>query len=385
MTEHTRVRILAIGMFDSVHFAGWLQHFQNTNHQFLLFPSSPHRRLHSGLKDLLGSELGAEYKLAPATRALGLVMWIMDKALSNRLRATFVRYLILKFRPDFVHALEMQNAGYVALKAIDWKATNSPKLIITNYGSDIYWFSRQPKHAKLITELLANADRYGAECNRDVKLALEMGFRGTVMPVFPNAGGFPRSLLQRPLHKTAKRNLIMIKGYHGWVGRAHIAIEAVEKMANELKNYEIVFFSCNWSTKRLAGRVAKRTGLDIKAYSKGALTHDSMLEKFSNALVYVGLSLSDGISTSMLEAMASGAVPVQTSTACCDEWFTDTGVAIEDLTPEAVAQGIQKAIQLAHTEDVRTINLETVRARASREKISRKALSFYGINTPLAS
>ena len=197
------------------------------------------------------------------------------------------------------------------------------------------------------------------------------------MPVLPNAGGFARSQLGGELLPVDKRKLIMVKGYHGWVGRAHIALQAIESISAELQDYEIVVYSCNLSTKWLATQVAKRTGLTINAYSKGALTHDVMVEKFSRSLIYIGLSLSDGISTSMLEAMAMGAIPVQTSTACCDEWFSETGVAIETLAAEEVAQGIQRAIGLALTTDSAAKNRETIRARASREEIAKQALAFY--------
>ena len=37
----------------------------------------------------------------------------------------------------------------------------------------------------------------------------------------------------------------------------------------------------------------------------------------------IAVSVTDGISTSMLEAMAMGAFPIQSNTACADEWFTD--------------------------------------------------------------
>jgi len=38
------------------------------------------------------------------------------------------------------------------------------------------------------------------------------------------------------------------------------------------------------------------------------------------AAAYLGFSRSDGISTSFLEALTYGAYPLQTSTACIDEW-----------------------------------------------------------------
>ena len=371
------MKVLAIGMFDSVHFSGWLKHFQDEDIQFLLFPSSPHRRLTAGLKQLLKNDGRGEFNLATGTKYLGLPMWILDKALSNRFRSAFVKFLISRFKPDFVHALELQNAGYLASRAYEGLTKKRPMLVATNYGSDIYWFSRDPKHSKLISKLLGQVDRYAAECGRDVELARQLGFSGDVMPVLPNAGGFTRSQLGGELLPVDKRKLIMVKGYHGWVGRAHIALQALESISAELQDYEIVVYSCNLSTKRLATQVAKRTGLTITAYSKGALTHDVMVEKFSRSLIYIGLSLSDGISTSMLEAMAMGAIPVQTSTACCDEWFSETGVAIETLAAEEVAQGIQRAIGLALTTDSAAKNRETIRARASREEIAKQALAFY--------
>ena len=373
----TNRRVLVVGMFDSVHFSGWLKHFQDEEIQFLLFPSSPHRRLTAGLQQLLKNDGRGEFKLATGTKYLGLPMWILDKALSNRFRSAFVKFLISRFKPDFVHALELQNAGYLSSRAYEGLTKKRPMLVATNYGSDIYWFSRDPKHSKLISKLLGQVDRYAAECGRDVELARQLGFSGDVMPVLPNAGGFTRSQLGGELLPVDKRKLIMVKGYHGWVGRAHIALQALESISAELQDYEIVVYSCNLSTKRLATQVAKRTGLTITAYSKGALTHDVMVEKFSRSLIYIGLSLSDGISTSMLEAMAMGAIPVQTSTACCDEWFSETGVAIETLAAEEVAQGIQRAIGLALTTDSAAKNRETIRARASREEIAKQALAFY--------
>jgi len=371
------VKVLAIGMFDSVHFSGWLKHFKDEDIQFLLFPSSPHRRLTAGLQQLLKNEGRGVFKLATGTKYLGLPMWILDKALSNRFRSAFVKFLVSRLKPDFVHALELQNAGYLASRAFKGLTKKRPILVATNYGSDIYWFSRDPKHSKLISELLAQVDRYAAECGRDVELARQLGFSRDVMPVLPNAGGFTSSQLGSEPLPVAKRKLIMVKGYHGWVGRAHIALQALESISAELRDYEIAVYSCNLSTKRLARQMGKRTGLNVTAYSKGALSHDDMVEKFSRSLIYVGLSLSDGISTSMLEAMAMGAIPVQTSTACCDEWFSETGVAIQSLTVEDVALGIQTAIGLALTTDSAVKNRETIRARASREEIAKQALAFY--------
>ena len=372
-----RMRVLAVGMFDSPHFAKWLSLHSHRPINFLLFPSSPHRRLNSELSRLLSSDTVAKFELSKLSGFAAPIVWLINKCTGGFAQKLRLQRLILAFRPDFVHALELQGAGYMSARALQSPSLRNTKFIVTNYGSDIYWFQSQPRHRRQLVHLLERADQYAAECNRDVELARSLGFKGEVMPVMPNAGGFPARKLKSCPVEPSLRNLIMVKGYHGWVGRAHIALQALESISAELQDYEIVVYSCNLSTKRLATQVAKRTGLTITAYSKGALTHDVMVEKFSRSLIYSGLSLSDGISTSMLEAMAMGAIPVQTSTACCDEWFSETGVAIETLAAEEVAQGIQRAIGLALTTDSAAKNRETIRARASREEIAKQALAFY--------
>jgi len=296
--------------------------------------------------------------------------------LNHKLRSLWLRRQINSIKPGFIHALELQNAGYTALRAVEG-ITPRPNLIVTNYGSDIYWFSRFPKHLEKIRKLLGTADRYSAECHRDVALAKELGFKGTLMPVIPNAGGFSDKVLSAKLESGAARNLILVKGYQGWVGRAEIAIEALKNISNQLSGLEVVFYSSNRKTVRSAKRFARNTGVKATIYKKNRLTHAEMLALFSQAKVYVGLSLSDGISTSLLEAMAMGAIPVQTSTACCDEWFTHTGVAVQDLSPEVVADAILRGLELSNDHGNRTINRETIRAKASEESVINAALKFY--------
>lgn len=371
-------KVLAIGMYDSVHFARWLSQFEDQQIDFLLFPSSPHRRLNSKLKQLLANKSGANYSLAPLSRLYGLPLWMADKMFTNSIRGTLLRLIVDKFKPDYVHALELQNAGYVSLKALRSKKPSGLKLIVTNYGSDIFWFRRFPKHLAKIQELLSIADFYACECERDVELARELGFQGEVMPVRPNAGGFGQEVFSQPLKPFGKRKVIAIKGYNGWVGRAHVAIEAIDQISQSLKEFEIVFYSCNRSTIQLAKKCASKTGLRITTHPKGKLSHSQMLELFGNAAVYVGLSESDGISTSLLEAMAMGAVPVQTSSACCDEWFdSHTGVIIKSIDPASVALGIMRALELARDRKAAVTNRQTIKAKASEEYVRQAALTFY--------
>lgn len=61
---------------------------------------------------------------------------------------------------------------------------------MTNWGSDIYLFGNLKKHKNHIREVLKNCDFYTCECDRDVKLGREFGFKGKIFKLESNAGGF---------------------------------------------------------------------------------------------------------------------------------------------------------------------------------------------------
>jgi glycosyltransferase involved in cell wall biosynthesis len=293
-----------------------------------------------------------------------------------------LRRLLKKSSPDYIHALEFQHAGYVTLRALEDKGIKTP-LIATNYGSDIYWFQRFPAHKKKIKALLARANLYSAECQRDYLLARELGFIGSELPLGPNAGGIETDETSLRLEIPSIRKTIAIKGYHGWVGRALIALEAIEMLKDELTGFEIVIYSANFKVARKASQLRRKSGLSITVHKKGSLAHQEVLGIFAKARIYVGLSMSDGISTSLLEAMSMGAFPVQTSTSCADEWISNgsSGILVRSIEPEEVANAISTALQdNALVDSAFEVNRQEIKSKASPTLLNQSAKAFYGIS-----
>ena len=230
---------LVICMLDSIHSARWLKQFNDQKIDFLLFPSSPNRRIHPQLKALLERNTIANYKTVPFGQWFGLPLWILDKFTNNFFRGALLRWTIERHKPDILHALELQNAGYVSLRAPSKHKPEGPRFIATNWGSEIFWFQRFPEHRAKLQALLKLADAYSAECHRDVALARELGFTGEALPVIPNAGGFSKTDLSMPLLPPDKRKAIALKGYQCWVGRAKVPLEAVIEMAEELNDISL--------------------------------------------------------------------------------------------------------------------------------------------------
>jgi glycosyltransferase involved in cell wall biosynthesis len=327
-------------MVDSIHAARWARQFDPSEVEFTLFPSGPNRRVHSIFK-----ELGLE--IVPFGGLLSVPLWVADRIFDDRIRGYLLRLAIRRINPDFIHALELQHAGYIVSRALEEKNIKNT-FIATNYGSDIFWFQRFPKHLVKIKKMLARADKYSAECFRDIDLAKKYGFNGATLPVFPNAGIFTPEQLGFPLIPSSQRNVIAIKGYEGWAGRASVAVDALRLLKHELSGFRIIFYSCNKKTIRLLKRAKRKTALNIEWHSKGALTHNEMLSLFGSAKIYIGVSLSDGISTSLLEAMLMGAFPIQTSTACVDEWIIhgSTGLELQEANSELLARVLTEALTI---------------------------------------
>jgi glycosyltransferase involved in cell wall biosynthesis len=320
-------------------------------------------------------------KIVPFGGMLSVPLWGLDLVFSDYIRGLLLRRLLKRQQPDFVHALELQHGGYIAIRALEDSSIKT-QFIATNYGSDIFWFQQFPKHLDRIKKLLTRADRYSAECHRDVELAKKYGFKGEVMPVFPNAGGFTKEQLNKPLTPTAERKVIAIKGYEGWVGRASVAVEALYSMTEELADFKIIFYSCNAKTIRLVKKLKLETGLNIEWHGKGELAHTQMLDLFASARIYVGISLSDGISTSLLEAMAMGAIPVQANSSCASEWLS--GNRAQDLITDVSVEQVRKKLNLALGISLSAVLgfRPEVTARLEHTKIRRLAQVFYRVREP---
>ena len=378
----SRKKVIVICMLDSSHSARWLSQFKDQSVDFTLIPSTPNRKVHPTIRELiLNNSSSAKYSLSNSLRYLSIPIWSLDLILGNRLRGFIVSYISKKHKSDYIHALELNHAGYIANKASRFGLADNTRIISTNWGSDIYWFQKYQRHQKQITELMKTSHLYSAECHRDLALATKYGFEGKFLEVAPNAGGIPNEFLSRHLDPPSDRSIILVKGYETFVGRASIALAAISEIANDLRDYEVIVYSANRKTIRSVRRIREEKNLNIRSIPKKQLTHSEMLNLFGKARAYIGVSLSDGISTSLLEAMAMGAFPIQTNTSCAEEWITDgiTGKLIEP-NQEEVKNSLRQALDSDSLVDqASVINRQKIESDWNEEQIRIKSLKFYAL------
>lgn len=293
--------------------------------------------------------------------------------------------VIADVQPDLIHSLEFQHNAYLVLAARDLMLAENPshrfpRWLATNWGSDIYYFGRDEAHARQIRRVCEAIDLYSCECRRDLALGRDFGYRGPELPVLANSGGIDVDAAQRLRAQTppSQRKLIMVKGYDHFAGRAMVSLAVLERFADRLKDYEIVMFSVGARPRARALELKAAGVLDIRIID--IATHDEILECFGRARAYLAVSISDGISTSVLEAMLMGAFPVQTNTSCCEEWFVqgETGFSVSPDDFEEICAQFERALTDDGLVDEAAVrNLEIIRSRLDQSVMTPAIRDFY--------
>lgn len=388
------MKILFVAMSDSIHTARWIKQIVAHGWDVRLFPVHNHGIVHPELNcifvyhTLMAQCGGLNRKLRlQRYRLFRVGRDFFGMELLSRFwpqgRKQQLKRIINEFKPDIIHSLEFQAAGYLVAKVKKEIGRNFPAWIATNWGSDIYYFRNFPEHEVRIREVLEQCDYYSCECQRDVCLAEGLGLKGLSLPVLPNAGGFDMELLDRFRQEgpVSSRRNIMLKGYQHWVGRALVALEALGKCADLLDGYELTIHSASPETREAARVFRRKTGVKVTVLPHKT-PHEKIMKIYGASRLAIGLSLSDGISTSFLEAMVMGALPIQSWTACVDEWCED-GVSCLLVPPEdttAVVRAIRRGLtdnELVDSSAVR--NAQIARIRLDYEKNRAIAADYYRI------
>jgi hypothetical protein len=386
-------RILFVAPSGSIHTRRWMQQISEQGWKLYLFPSHDtlwidpdfhtpvycvpffflYRLLHrAGMQRLFGVMY----------RAYQILLQKMNPDYYDRRLARYIN----RIRPDLIHSLETQGSGYLVSR-VRKKYFTSKKFPVwwhTNWGSDIALFGRIREHKPLIREVLENCNYYSCECERDVQLAKDFGFSGITFPVYPNTGGFDPYLLDAIAAEAAppsKRRIIMLKGYQGWAGRALNGMRALARCSDLLKGYEIVVYT-NTAAEDIriaAALLSADTGIPVRLLP-GNSAHADILRSHSQARISIGLSMGDGISTSLLEAMAMGSFPVQSYTACTAGWMEDgvTGMLVAPEDTDQIEQALRKVLQDDELVDhAAHINRNTIREKADFTKLKQLTIQSY--------
>ncbi len=376
-----RKKVLIICMFDSIHTAHWIERVKDLDIDYELFPSKKHKRIHPRIRSLLSQQNNINLATSSGKFPIafhGYLDFFIEKFQKELFHRNFrlesLRKKVSTVEFNFIHALEIQGAGYLCG---DIDIPSGSNLVVTNWGSDIYFYKNDVSHAKRLQALLAKTDRYSAECVRDYKLARELGFKGFELPVVPNSGG---NNVITPEMDIFKQDLVVVKTYAGLFGRGDLAIQAVDRLLKVNDSYCIFFYSVGEENLQAVEKLRAQFPMRIE-YStvSKSIPHDELMGLFKKAKIYLGCSESDGISTSFLEAISNGVYPIQTTTSCADEWVAKGITAsLVPLDQETISEElIRIAFNWNNVKNDTVNNLRIARIALDPESIEEKSKEFY--------
>ena len=373
-------KVLLVAMADSVHTARWIRQFDDDEIEFILFPSTPHRRIHPLIKHRL-EESDSTLRISQWMKLAALPLGVADLIFSNVFRAKLLAREIKNFKPDLIHVMETQHAGYLTDKALEVISLKQ-KVILSIWGSDLYWFSQFSKHIVKLRSVLSKVDLLIMECRRDQELAISLGYVGSFYEFMPATGGMNTELLSEKARIVAPgdRKWIAVKGYSGFVGLGKDAVKVVAKIESQIEDFSVFVYSVGLGTWLKSINLRKKMGARLVMARKHTLTNNQIEEMFLKSRVALGLSLSDGLPATVKEAMCMGAFPIQTSTSCAAEWFTDGvgGILVKPNDVAATASALLHVLRNDQlVDDAMETNLKQSEYLFSSKVLTQKAKSLY--------
>jgi glycosyltransferase involved in cell wall biosynthesis len=389
------MRILFVAIGESVHTARWLSQLSGEGWDLHLFPAEvgvPHRdyrnvTIHSFYRERWnGNNSGVNQKglYWPLPRGIARIKQLAELLAPNiATQSARLARTIRSLKPDIVHVLEMQHAGYLTLEARKrLPEYQFPPCIYSCWGNDIFLFGAQPDHEKRIRAFLSETDYFIADCERDLPLAREYGFRGEVLGVFTTAGGYNLEHMRqfRRPGPTSSRKVIALKGHQTIRGaNALAALRALEMCAEALDGYELIVYSASDEIREALDIISRIDGLRVTELQR-CCSHEEILKLMGQARIAIGVSTSDGTPNAMLEAMVLGAFPVQSDTVSTAEWIDDgkNGLLVNPENPGLMANAIRRALtddELVN--EAAEINTDLTRKRLDLAVIQPRVIELY--------
>lgn len=387
------MKILFVAFPFSVHTARWISQLADSGFDIHLFSSMPGHELHSDIKGVTYHENFFEAPNTVVTgnryvsTALKPLSFVRSPLLKKVIRksVSFSGYtsrtqqltkVIKKIKPDIIHTMETQHAGYMLNAVKNNFKGKFPIWIHSIWGIDLHFYGQLEKHVPAIKQTLSGIDFLIVEGERDKQLAIEFGFTGKIN-VFQSVGG---GFIVPPVWdiKPSARTKILVKGTQDMVRRGLVAIRAVERCIDVLRDYEIILYSSNEITEAAAELFYRRTGKVITVLHN--VSREKMIQLNAEARLSICVNMSDGVPNAMLEAMMMGAFPVQSNTAMANEFIIHekTGMIVPPEDPDMLEAAIRKVLTEDEMVDAAAaINRKLIEDRFNYHNIRKEVIEMY--------
>lgn len=268
-----------------------------------------------------------------------------------------MRKILRNLRPDLVIGYRVSSYGFLAA------AAGHRPLIVVAQGSNI----DNPEHSilkdLLIKYAISHADMCHAWGQHMASRFMALGADSSKVFVMPRGVDTDRFALapfhDRPFSMVMTRGLKA--GYHLEV--PFYALASLRESGYHL-NFHVLG---DGPIRNTLEQLAKTLCIDRQVFFHGAIPNRDLPEILSRSQAYVSPVPSDGVSASLLEAMACGLIPMVVSNPANRQWIQDgvNGFLFRDRDPHALASILRCLVD-------GKVDVETIR-RHNREIVCQQA------------
>lgn len=305
------MKILMVSM-PCLHFFRWAEQLQDSGHEVYWFDVTDGgkkvERIH-WVKQIIGWKFrwnypGRSFMKINFPRLYGFIQRFNERDTKK----IFERHL-LEIQPDIVHSFALYISCAPILQVMN-KYQNI-KWIYSSWGSDLYDLQNNPNDLKDIQNVLKRINYLFTDCIRDYEIAQSHGFKNVFLGVLPGGGGYYLDEMNSLIETEENKKGIIVKGFQGRWGRAINVLKALIDIEGEIKSFSITIFGAddevidfikksslaNWENITLLGKIKQEEVFSIMGKSN----------------IYIGNSISDGMSNTMLEAICMRVFPIQSN------------------------------------------------------------------------
>ena len=292
-----KICLLADG--DSIHTQRWCQHFYELGHELHLITFKNVQIKNINVHVVAGVDIkvsGGNWKII--------------------FKYKQVKKIIQKIQPDILHALYATSYGLLGA------LSGFKKYIVTPLGTDVLISPNQSfiyrailkfvfKKAKVITSMAPHMReamlKYGAKEGKITDIILGI-----------NTDIFNKSNRNLPTNQFV---ICSTRNFEPVYNIPHF-LKAIAYIKDEIPNLKVNIIG-DGSLKEDLINLSKQLNINNEVTFLGKVPQSKVVDILNHSHVFVTVSLSDGNSLSLIEAMACGAYPVATDILANRQWITD--------------------------------------------------------------
>jgi glycosyltransferase involved in cell wall biosynthesis len=319
----------------------WIGYFAGREHEVHVLSTFP-----CASDCIPGATIHCLMQATPApSKRLRSAPWSADlhDGLAQPLKAWLLsrraRRLIDMIQPALLHSLRLPIEGYIG-GTLDFHPH-----VISAWGNDFTLYAdRFRLHGQAARKAIVGCDGFLADAQADLDRAVGYGLALRVpRMVLPGAGGVDRAVF-RPNGRNQPALFVNPRGFRRYV-RNDTFFEACRVVADA--HPEARFVGVAMEGWRPIEDAVRRLELGSVTTLTGPLSRHQMADLYQRAAVTVSPTEHDGTPNTLLEAMASGCLPVCGDLPSLREWISsgENGLLCDAASPASLATAMLRAIE----------------------------------------